>query len=148
MNRRLAMHVARVFLVAGVTALSHTAQADPAAPSQSVWARATPKADLALTDPLIRRGKEVFDAHCRTCHGAASTPASRGFLPGTYALELRYKGKLPAALEQRTDLSADRVAAVVRHGGGGFMPPLRPTELSNDELKAVSAYLSRRSSAP
>jgi mono/diheme cytochrome c family protein len=148
MNGRHAIHVLRVLVVAGVAALSGTVQADSAVASQSTWARGTPKADPALTDPLIRRGKAVFDAHCRTCHGTASSPGSRGLFPGTYALELRYKGKLPAALEQRTDLSADRVAAVVRHGGGGFMPPLRPTELSNEELKAVAAYLSRRPSAP
>jgi (+)-pinoresinol hydroxylase len=147
MNQRLAMHVVRVLAVAVVAALSRTVQADSIVPSQSVWARATPKADMALTDPLIRRGKAVFDAHCGTCHAVASSPARRGLAPGTYALELRYKGKLPAALEERTDLSAEGVAAVVRHGGGGFMPPLRPTELSNDELKAVAAYLSRRTAA-
>jgi mono/diheme cytochrome c family protein len=148
MNPRLAMQVVRVLAVAMVAALSHRAQADSTVPSQSAWARATPKSDPALTDPLIRRGKSVFDGHCRTCHGGASSPGSRGLFPGTYALELRYKGKLPAALEERTDLSADRVAAIVRQGGGGFMPPLRPTELNDDELKAVAAYLSRRTPAP
>jgi (+)-pinoresinol hydroxylase len=148
MNRCLALHVVRVLAVAIVATVSNTARADATVASQSTWARATPKADPALSDPLIRRGKVVFDAHCRTCHGAASSPGGRGFYPGTYALELRYKGKLPAVLEQRTDLSAERVAAVVRHGGGGFMPPLRPTELSDDELKAVAAYLSRRTSVP
>jgi (+)-pinoresinol hydroxylase len=148
MSRCLGSHVVRVLAVAIVATVSSTARADATVATQSAWARATPKADPALTEPLIRRGKAVFDGHCRTCHGAASSAASRGFYPGTYALELRYKGKLPAALEQRTDLSAERVAAVVRHGGGGFMPPLRPTELSDDELKAVAAYLSRRASAP
>jgi (+)-pinoresinol hydroxylase len=57
---------------------------------------------------------------------------------------MRYQGKLPAALEERTDLTAARVVAVVRHGAGGFMPALGPTELNDDELKAVAAYLSRR----
>jgi mono/diheme cytochrome c family protein len=148
LNRHIGTRAARILAVAGVVALAQAARPDSTAPSQSVWARATPKADLVLTDPLIRRGKTVFDAHCRTCHGVASSPARRGLFPGTYALELRYKGKLPAALEERTDLSADRVATVVRQGGGGFMPPLRPTELSADELKAVAAYLSRRTTAP
>jgi mono/diheme cytochrome c family protein len=32
----------------------------------------------------------------------------------------------------------------VRHGGGGFMPPFRPTEVSDEDLKAVGAYLSRK----
>jgi mono/diheme cytochrome c family protein len=148
MTRHLAMQVVGVLTVAMVATLSHKARADSAVASQSAWALTTPKPDPALTDPILRRGKAVFDGHCRTCHAAASSSATRGFFPGTYTLELRYKGKLPAALEERTDLTADRVAAVVRHGGGGFMPPLRPTELNDEELKAVAAYLSRRNPHP
>ena len=148
MNRRFRMQVLRVVAIASVAALSDTSQADSTVASPSLWARATPQADPALTAPLIRRGKALFDGHCRTCHAAVSSPARRGLVPGTYALEQRYQGKLPAALEQRTDLSAERVKAVVRRGGGGFMPPLRPTELSNEELNAVAAYLSRRNAAP
>jgi (+)-pinoresinol hydroxylase len=146
MNRHIATPALRAVAVAIVAALSHAAQADSTVPSQAAWARTTPKADPALTDPLVRRGKALFDGHCQMCHGAASSAASRGLFPGTYALEQRYQGKLPAALEERTDLSAERIVAVVRHGGGGFMPPLRPTELTDDELTAVAAYLSRRSS--
>ncbi len=144
MNGHLAMQLVGVLTIAMVATASSKAWADSSVPSQSAWALATPKPDLALTDPIIRRGKAVFDGHCRTCHAPATSPATRGFYPGTYTLELRYKGKLPAALEERTDLTADRVAVVVRHGGGGFMPPLRPTELNNEDLKAVAAYLSRR----
>ena len=147
MNHRHATRLMWVLATAIVAALSHTSQADSANPSQSLWARTAPTSDPVFTDPLIRRGKAVFDAHCRTCHAAESSAARRGLFPGTYALDLRYKGKVPAALEERTDLSAERVAAVVRHGGGGFMPPLRPTELSDGELSAVAAYLSRRASA-
>jgi mono/diheme cytochrome c family protein len=65
-------------------------------------------------------------------------------VPGTFALELRYKGAKPALLEERTDLTPEAVAAFVRHGGGGFMPPFRPTEVSDDDVKAVGAYLSRK----
>ena len=65
-------------------------------------------------------------------------------MPGTFALELRYKGKKPALLEERTDLTAEAVAAFVRHGGGGFMPPFRPTEVSNEDLEALGAYLARK----
>ncbi len=148
MNRRPVVHVVRVLAVAGVAALSHMARSDSSVPSQSLWTRATPKADMALTDPLTRRGKAVFDGHCRVCHGAAATPAGSGIFPGTYALQMRYQGKLPAALEQRRDLRADRVMAVVRRGGGGFMPPLRPTELSDADLQAVAAYLARRPTSP
>jgi hypothetical protein len=64
--------------------------------------------------------------------------------PGTYALELKYKGQKPALLEERTDLTPESVAAFVRHGGGGFMPPFRPTEVSAEDLRALGAYLSRK----
>lgn len=125
------------------------ALADPASSPQSAWKGTTLKPDASLTDPLVKRGKEVFDARCRACHGAFPQGKSQGNdalamqVPGTYALELRYKGKLPAQLEERTDLTPEAVAAFVRHGGGGFMPPFRPTEVSDEDLKALGAYLAR-----
>jgi mono/diheme cytochrome c family protein len=143
-NRRVALRIVLAVAVSVFISAAHTAHADPAGASESVWARATPKGDRGLADSMLQHGKSVFDGHCRACHGAPSSPAARGYYPGTYALNLRYQGKLPAALEERTDLSAERVATVVRHGGGGYMPPLRPTELSDADVKAVAAYLSRR----
>jgi (+)-pinoresinol hydroxylase len=125
------------------------ALADPASSPQSAWKGTTLKADTHLTDPLVRRGKEVFDARCRACHGVFPGGKAQGNnalamqVPGTYALQLRYQGKLPAQLEERTDLTAEAVASFVRHGGGGFMPPFRPTEVSDADLKALGAYLAR-----
>lgn len=120
--------------------------ADPASSPQSAWRGSPLQADASLTDPLVRRGKEVFDARCRACHGAYAKSKSNlvGQVPGTFALQLRYQGKKPALLEERTDLTPEAVAAFVRHGGGGFMPPFRPTEVSNDDLKALGAYLARK----
>ncbi len=62
-------------------------------------------------------------------------------MPGTQALQARYRGAKPAALEQRTDLTPEFVEAIVRNGLGA-MPFLRPTELSDDDLAALGAYLS------
>lgn len=111
-------------------------------------ALADPPKEAHLTDPLVKRGKEVFDARCRACHGAfpgksQGNDALAMQVPGTYALQLRYQGKLPARLEERTDLTPEAVASFVRHGGGGFMPPFRPTEVSDEDLKALGAYLAR-----
>ena len=134
-------------LSAAMTVLG-TAFADPAVSPQSAWKLATPKPDGSLTDPLVKRGKDVFDARCRTCHGAyAKTQGPNSLVtqvPGTYALELRYKGKLPAMLEERTDLTPQAVATFVRRGGGGIMPPFRPTEVSDEDLKALGAYIARK----
>src|SRR5690606_13601039 len=54
----------------------------------------------------------------------------------------RYRGELPAELERRTDLSAAYIEAVVRDGYLS-MPFFRPTELSDDDLEALIAYLTR-----
>jgi (+)-pinoresinol hydroxylase len=92
----------------------------------------------------------VFDARCQACHGAYFKDPTQGRsvyampqAPGTFALELKYKGQKPALLEERTDLTPEFVAFYVRHGGG-FMPPLRPTEVSDADLKSLCAYLARK----
>ena len=140
--------VAFVTLLACLT--SPAAFADPASSAQSAWRDFTLKTDPSLKDPLARRGKEVFDARCRVCHGAYSKgQAQPGTftmpqMPGTYALELKYKGQRPALLEERTDLTPELIALFVRRGGGGFMPFFRPTEVSEEDLKALDAYLVRK----
>ena len=63
-------------------------------------------------------------------------------LPGTAALAVKYKGKLPAVLEERTDLVPDFIRTVVRGGLFG-MPISRKTEISDAELADVVAYLTR-----
>ncbi|MGH8150327.1 MAG: c-type cytochrome [Steroidobacteraceae bacterium] len=83
------------------------------------------------------RGRVLFHRACFVCHGGG--PAK----PGTRALRAKYHGKLPALLEQRTDLSAAYVKYIVRHGVS-VMPPFRKTELSDQDLDAIAAYLSRK----
>jgi len=162
MSRASASLALILSVVAGASFLG-AASADPAVTARSAWSRSVLKADASLKDPLVRRGKEVFDARCRACHGAyakgpapgnnalptppASQPSLPGLamqVPGTFALQLRYKGQKTALLEERTDLTPEAVAAFVRHGGGGFMPAFRPTEVSDEDLKALGAYLARK----
>jgi mono/diheme cytochrome c family protein len=87
----------------------------------------------------LAHGLEVFEAWCAPCH-APVTGTER--LAGTSTLEMIYKGAKPSALEQRTDLTAQEVAYYVRHGDNA-MPWFRKTELSDEDLAAVSAYLTR-----
>jgi (+)-pinoresinol hydroxylase len=140
--------VVRVALVVlSGAAFVGSAAADPAVSPQTAWTRSALKADPSLKDPLVRRGKEVFDARCRACHGAYLKAKARDgeamLVPGTFALQLRYQGKKTPLLEER-DLTPEAVAAFVRHGGGGFMPAFRPTEVSDEDLKALGAYLARK----
>jgi mono/diheme cytochrome c family protein len=90
----------------------------------------------------VSQGREVFNTWCAACH-AHATPASAR-LAGTMVLEQKYKGAKPAALEDRTDLTSAFVAAIVRNGVGP-MPFFRKTEVSDADLKALGAYLSRKS---
>ena len=149
MSKPRAVRVGGALIVAATLTALSSALADPASSSQTAWRRSTLKADASLSDPLVKRGKQVFDARCQICHGAYSKPQGVSVftmpqMPGTYALELKYKGQKPALLEERTDLTPQAVAVFVRHGGGGFMPAFRPTEVSDEDLKALGAYLARK----
>ncbi|MGH8228852.1 MAG: c-type cytochrome [Steroidobacteraceae bacterium] len=97
------------------------------------WTSITPK-------PGEPHGYVLFQRDCRVCHG--SGPAT----PGTRALRAKYHGKLPALLEDRTDLTATYVEYIVRHGVS-VMPPFRKTEVSDADLDPIAAYLARKRSA-
>jgi hypothetical protein len=62
--------------------------------------------------------------------------------PGTAALAAKYRGSLPAALAERTDMTPDVVKHWVREGIS-MMPFFRPTEISNADLEALARYLTR-----
>ena len=79
-------------------------------------------------------GKAVFDRWCEACHGDG--PGR----PGTAALEALYRGQKPALLEQRSDLVPELTRTFVR-SGVSVMPSFRKTEISDEELEALSAYL-------
>ena len=82
-------------------------------------------------------GQQVYEYWCATCHGRG--PGH----PGTQSLEVKYRGKVPAALEDRTDLAVPVTTYFVRHGFA-LMPPFRKTEISDAELRDLAAYLARK----
>jgi mono/diheme cytochrome c family protein len=88
----------------------------------------------AADAPTLQHGAQVFDKWCLPCHGSGDQ------YPGTVALRVKYQGKLPAALQDRTDLVPDFVKAVVRTGVS-VMPFFRKTEVSDADLDALAAYL-------
>jgi mono/diheme cytochrome c family protein len=110
----------------------------------SSWTTFSPRGRESAS-PLLRRGEEAYQARCNLCHGRVAkdiTPGMGGRMPGTEALEAKYRGQKPAVLEDRTDLTAGLVKQFVRNGVG-IMPFLRKTELSDADLEAIAAYLSR-----
>ena len=93
-------------------------------------------------DTPVDKGKQVYDYWCATCHGPG-----RG-KPGTIALAAKYKGSdRPALLEDRTDLTAQGIRLFVRNGVS-IMPMFRKTEISDADLDAMAAFLTRRSTPP
>ena len=124
------------------------AMADPATSKETAWAPLTKAAAQPVPkDARERRGQEVFEQRCAACHAAVPKdmigPPYMPPMAGTQALLSRYKGAKPAELEQRTDLTPAFVTAIVR-GGLNSMPFFRPTELSDDDLTALGAYLARK----
>jgi mono/diheme cytochrome c family protein len=99
---------------------------------------------LGQPAPSETNGKNVYDKWCTHCHGPVGPGrgATPGTLPGTAALAVKYKGRVPAVLTERTDLTAGFIRLVVRQGLFG-MPITRKTEISNAELEDVVAYLTR-----
>jgi mono/diheme cytochrome c family protein len=99
----------------------------------AAWSRTTAAAEDAGAP--AERGAAVFNNWCSACH-------SRGPLnaPGTTSLQTKYQGALPAALEDRTDLTAEIIELYVRNGIA-TMPFYRKTEISDADLAALAAYL-------
>ena len=54
----------------------------------------------------------------------------------------KYQGTLPALLEERTDMSPELIRTFVRNGIT-IMPFFRKTEVSDTDLDALVAYLTR-----
>src|SRR5690606_22385401 len=67
-------------------------------------------------DPAaVERGRTVFEHSCAPCHARAPGDDGRGMVPGTAALTVKYRGALPAALEDRQGLTAEVLKAFVRN---------------------------------
>jgi mono/diheme cytochrome c family protein len=98
-------------------------------------------AGSARADTLAPRyapGRVVYEKWCAACHDPGIIH------PGTHALMTKYPGgsRATGSITAWTDLPAAYVTIMVRHGMS-VMPQFRKTEISNGELAALAAYLSR-----
>ena len=94
-------------------------------------------------DQRIARGKQVYEYNCLACHGSGPGFPPFPELAGTGALRMKYGGtSIPALLTERTDLTPEFVQVFVRNGVS-IMPFYRRTEISDADLSALGAYLSR-----
>lgn len=90
----------------------------------------------AAQDATLALGERIYLDKCEYCHGDG---VQKG---GTYVLQARYQDALPALLTERTDLAPEYIGAVLRTWTNG-MAPFRPTEISDTELAALVAFLTR-----
>jgi mono/diheme cytochrome c family protein len=102
----------------------------------AAWSRT--KAGVEDNGTPVERGAAVFNNWCSACHSRGPQNA-----PGTTSLQFKYQGKVPAALEDRTDLTVDFVKLFVRNGVA-TMPQFRKTEVGDADLDALAAYLTRK----
>lgn len=88
----------------------------------------------------MERGRQLYNQNCAICHAGGVGMA------GTDSLIRRFKmegeTELDPILANRTDLNHDFVELVVRNGIKS-MPYYRKTEVSDEDLKLISDYLTR-----
>ena len=82
-------------------------------------------------------GEAVYKRWCSHCHSAG-----RGN-PGTDSLQVKYGGRVPAVLLERTDLDPTAVKMFVRQGVLS-MPPFRKTEITDAELGVLANFVSHK----
>ena len=92
--------------------------------------------NVCAGDALAQQGRKVYELWCTPCHAPGAQH------PGTNALTAKYQGEIPAVLEQRPGLTKEFITQFVRNGVS-IMPFFRKTEISDEELDALAAYLSR-----
>jgi mono/diheme cytochrome c family protein len=123
--------VLRHFRPVAVVVLGLTGASLAGEPGTIGWTRHSPQVDAGTP-----RGFVEYENSCSVCHGPMPER------PGTRALAAKYKGALPAMLEERKDLSPELIRMAVRNGIT-VMPQFRKTELSDGQLDAIVAYLTR-----
>lgn len=132
-NRRVSIAAVVAIVAVAGTLISTTRMAiaqEQGPQPKSAWTTSTPK---SKGEP---RGYVQFQDYCAVCHGAGVGK------PGTIALKEKYKGAEPALLADRTDLTQQLVKTYVRNGIS-VMPFFRKTEISDADLDAIAAYLTR-----
>lgn len=129
-------------LIAGLLATGFVARAHAETPVQAEAAAQADEQTIHWTRASVvapanaPRGFAEYHNACTVCHGPMPER------PGTRALAAKYKGTIPALLEERTDLRPEFIRMIVRNGIS-LMPMFRKTELSDAQLDAIVAYLTR-----
>ncbi len=98
----------------------------------------------AANDELIQQGKDVYDSYCSQCHDENTVPDGRE-LAGPRALRYKYQGRMSPYIDRRADLADFKILEGYIRNGVFSMPPFRKTEVSDDDIAAIAAYIAENS---
>jgi len=129
-----------VAIAALATAASQTSARDTGQAALSQMGPLSPTAVSAAASQFAKgktAGQEVFNRNCAACH------ADGVKFPGTVALNAKYDGTLPGALEDRKDLTPEMIRYFVRNGVS-IMPGWRKSQLTDKELDDLANYLTKK----
>jgi mono/diheme cytochrome c family protein len=121
--------LAGVGIAAGLAALGGVSLAQDAAKDSAAQAAAAPPATAAPTAAaaVIDKGRQIFtDYGCAQCHSLSDAGAT---------------GHVGPSLDGNPNITADYVNSRVTNGQG--MMPSFASQLSPDEINAVSAYVAK-----
>ncbi|MDQ2992878.1 MAG: c-type cytochrome, partial [Candidatus Eremiobacteraeota bacterium] len=85
----------------------------------------TPIPTVKLDPMKLQAGRQIFEANCEACHGAAAQGATAGYQWTALSLQASTPTQIGEAL---------RI-------GPGVMPRFPPTQLSDDDVDAVATYV-------
>ncbi len=98
------------------------------------------------SEAAVERGAAVYETWCAHCHDRLPEGSAPEMLPGVASLVLKYDGALSPYIEERPDLADFEVLEAFLRNGAGSMPPFRKTEITDEDIEAVAAYLTDTSS--
>jgi (+)-pinoresinol hydroxylase len=98
------------------------------------------------SDAATDRGAAVYDAWCAHCHDPVPEGSRLGMLPAVESLTLKYGGALTPYIKERPDLAHFEVLEAFLRNGSGSMQPFRKTEITDEDITALAAYLRSTSS--
>jgi mono/diheme cytochrome c family protein len=104
-------------------------------PAERLLAAALVLCAAGVARAAPEEGARVFERHCSHCHAPGVEH------PGTAQLTRR-RGAQDALLQGREDLPEVYIRHVVRNGRNA-MPSFLPTALTEEELDALTGYLTR-----
>lgn len=92
--------------------------------------------EVASPPAVARTGEDIYNLQCKACHDPG------GGHPAILLLAEKH-GAEKSVIKGREDLTEDYIKSIVRNGLLE-MPPFRPTEVTDEELDLIAAYIKQK----